>query len=47
MNDDKNGRGVLLLSNGERFEGAFQDDLIQGQGTFYSLDGEIIKGEWR
>lgn len=47
FNDDKCGKGVLLLNNGERFEGEFKEDFVDGKGTFFGLEGEIIKGEWR
>lgn len=38
---------MLLLNNGERFEGEFKEDFVDGKGTFFGLEGEIIKGEWR
>lgn len=42
----KNGEGVLYLSNGERFEGEFIDDSIDGPGCFLRKNGQKIKGIW-
>lgn len=47
MNDEKNGHGRLFFSNNEIFEGYFRNDQIEGPGSFYSVDGGIIKGKWR
>lgn len=44
--DDKWGRGVLQLSNGERFEGSFRNDLVDGRGVFYTMEGRRVIGEW-
>jgi len=33
------GNGVLSLTNGERFEGTFDDGNIEGPGVFHTLDG--------
>lgn len=37
---------MLLLSNGERFEGFFKEDCIEGKGTFYGKEGLKVVGEW-
>lgn len=37
---------MLQLSNGERFEGMFNGDVVEGKGRFFSLDGEVVIGEW-
>lgn len=42
----KNGKGVLYLSNGERFEGTFVADIVEGPGIFYCLNGQKIVGNW-
>jgi hypothetical protein len=34
------GKGVLTLTNGERFEGTFDDGNIEGPGTFFMHDGQ-------
>lgn len=41
------GKGVLTLTNGERFDGTFEDGTIEGPGQFYTLSGEIISGYWK
>jgi hypothetical protein len=35
-----------MLSNGEYFEGTFNDDMIQGPGTFFCKKGDVIRGIW-
>lgn len=45
MNDLKEGRGKLMLTNGEYFIGNFSEDMIQGSGKFFGKDG-TIKGYW-
>lgn len=42
--DDKFGKGVLLLSNGEKYEGDFRNDMIEGRGVFHMLDGSKVHG---
>jgi len=46
INDNKEGSGTLILSNGERFQGYFKDDMVSGRGMFYTLKGKVVKGEW-
>ena len=47
-NDDKQGpNGRLVLSNGEKYEGDFNKDMIDGKGVFYTMDGTKILGEWK
>ena len=31
------GRGLLLLTNGEKFEGNFNEGVIEGNGKFITL----------
>ena len=33
------GKGVLTLTNGEKFDGTFEDGTIEGVGAFHTLDG--------
>ena len=33
------GKGVLNLTNGEIFDGTFDDGTIEGEGTFSTIDG--------
>ena len=46
-NDTKEGRGRILLTNQEVFEGDFHADRIQGFGKFLKKDGSVIQGIWR
>lgn len=44
--DFKEGFGVLYISNGEKFEGHFCNDIIHGKGVYFKRDGNIISGVW-
>lgn len=46
MNDRKTGKGVMKLVNGDRFEGSFKDDTIDGHGVFRQNNHEI-QGSWK
>ena len=46
QHDLKEGRGKIMLENGEWFEGEFHDDRINGEGRFVNLEGEVIIGRW-
>ena len=46
VNDNREGFGVLYLSNGDRFEGEFKDDMVHGKGTYIFADRGKINGEW-
>jgi hypothetical protein len=40
FNDGKmHGRGVLSFTNGERFDGTFEEGSIEGPGTYFTQDG--------
>ena len=47
MKDAKNGTGILILSNKEKFYGTFENDIINGKGSFMKTDNidpvEFIK----
>lgn len=40
------GYGLLLLTNGDRFEGYFNDGIINGEGVYYTQDNNEVKGMW-
>lgn len=42
----KNGKGVLHLSNGERLEGNFLADSVEGPGVYYCQNGTRVTGNW-
>ena len=47
MSDSKEGIGKLVLSNGEFYEGEFENDRINGKGRFVGGDGQVVKGVWK
>ena len=55
-NNKKNGNGSFSMPNGiqdgngnivVKFEGKFQNDMQNGEGTQYHQDGSQIKGTWK
>jgi hypothetical protein len=44
--EKKNGFGVILFGDGSRFEGNFNDDMIDGNGKYVSKDGKNVYGVW-
>lgn len=44
--EQKDGFGLLYLTNGEKYAGSFKNDQVHGYGTFYKKDGAIINGQW-
>lgn len=36
------GSGTLTLSNGEKYNGEFQDGMFHGEGEFTTKSGEVI-----
>lgn len=41
------GPGVIYMSNGEKFEGNFINDLAEGRGKYSTLDWKDVEGIWR
>ena len=41
----KNGKGVLIMKDGSKFEGEFKDGEIVGYGVREWHDGRIYKGK--
>ena len=47
-NDQRSGKGVLCLANGNRYEGMWEKDLKNGEGKFFYLDkGQVYTGVWK
>jgi len=44
--DNKEGYGLMYLSNGEKYIGEFKNDKVCGEGNFYAKNGTIINGRW-
>lgn len=40
------GKGILTLPDGERFEGMWKDDRRNGPGTIVGADGKRLSGVW-
>lgn len=40
------GEGMLISSNGERYEGQMRNGKKNGKGIFYYIDGRVYKGAW-
>ena len=45
-NDMKEGEGIWVLENGEKYEGEFHKDKVNGTGTFYGKK-ETVEGQWK
>lgn len=42
----KDGYGVLIMPNGDKYEGEWKNDLQNGKGTFTYANGDIYEGQW-
>ena len=47
LNDQRSGHGLLILVNGDRYDGEFRDDKKNGPGVYTWPDGRRYDGEWR
>ena len=47
VEDEKCGKGLLCLINGERFYGNFENDLANGTGNYYKKNGHVVNGVWK
>jgi len=45
-NGKKHGRGKLVLADGLEYEGEFEHDEFQGEGTLQTPEGDIYKGNF-
>lgn len=43
----RNGQGVMLYKNGDRYEGVFVEDIIEGQGTYRWASGDSYTGSFQ
>lgn len=43
----KEGRGKLSLSNGDSFDGNFENDTVEGEGVYTFAEGGQVHGVWR
>lgn len=42
----KDGYGVLIMPNGDKYEGEWKNDLQNGKGTFTYANGDKYEGQW-
>ena len=45
--DRRHGKGKIKFSNGEIFSGNFVNDMAEGEGKFFKVNGDIVHGIWR
>ncbi len=45
-NGKANGQGIQRYADGEYYAGGFKDNLRQGNGKQYLIDGTVIEGTW-
>ena len=43
----KHGMGLILYQNGDKYEGNFSNDEIDGEGEYNSVSGSEVKGKWK
>lgn len=44
-NDMKEGHGVWVMENGEKYDGNFSRDMVHGPGVFYGKKA-TVEGVW-
>ena len=44
--DHREGKGVFLWANGDKFEGKWKKDKIEGKGVLLLKNGEKYEGIW-
>ena len=42
----KEGRGILIYSDGAKYSGYFKNNMQNIKGTMHHVDGDIYEGEW-
>lgn len=45
-NMKRHGRGILLWSDGSKFQGYFKDDKVNIRGKLIHSEGNYYEGEW-
>ena len=41
------GKGIKYLSDGDRYEGDWKNNLPEGKGVYYYNNGNRYEGEWK
>jgi S1-C subfamily serine protease len=47
QNNKRNGHGMIIYSNGDKYVGEFRDDNFNGQGTYTWTSGDKYVGEYK
>ena len=47
LNGLKHGNGLILYANGDKYEGDFSNDEIDGEGEYNYISGSEVKGIWK
>lgn len=42
---ERTGEGKYLLSSGEKYEGNFDSDMMNGKGTYHFINGDVYEGD--
>lgn len=45
-NNKKEGEGTWVLENGEKYEGEFHNNMVDGYGRFHGIK-ETVEGRWK
>ena len=45
-NNKKNGNGILIFVNGDKYEGNFREDIREGKGIYFWKDGSKWEGNF-
>lgn len=46
-NNNWQGNGVLILTNGDKYSGHFKDNQFDGKGTYTYINGNVFNGQWK
>ena len=47
QNDKREGYGIFIMNNGDRYEGEFQNDNYNGKGVYYWGNGDKYEGKFK
>lgn len=42
----REGFGTVHFTNGEKYVGNWKASRVDGQGSFYRMDGTVVMGQW-
>jgi len=47
MNGERTGHGMLILANGEKYDGGWLKNKMHGSGWWRHTNGKVRPGEWK